>query len=161
MAQIPLLDLVVSVISDNRQALNAAKEVEAAYEKALKGGDTSGLQRSLEQLAKAATEANRRLDLLAGQAHATAQEMQSLAHDSNSSNVSGVIRNEPDDEDDDPRRNVEVAGRWGRSEAEQPRQQDEQNRNDKLDHAVKPEGNGFDKPKGERRDERQHEMDGG
>jgi len=52
MTQISLLDLVVSVISDNRQALNAAKEVEAACEKALKGGDTSGFQRSLEQLAR-------------------------------------------------------------------------------------------------------------
>lgn len=79
MAGIPLTELIVSVVGDNKQVLQMFKEVEAAKEKALSSGDDSGLRRELEQLAKTATEANRRLEPLAGQARATAKEMQTLS----------------------------------------------------------------------------------
>jgi ABC-type tungstate transport system permease subunit len=79
MAGIPLTELIVSVVGDNKQVLNMFREIEDAKKQALDTGDDSGLRRELEQLAKTATEANRRLDPLAGQARATAQEMQALS----------------------------------------------------------------------------------
>jgi hypothetical protein len=78
-SRIPLTELVVSVIAENRQVLDALREVEAAKERALKGEGNSGLQRELEQLGRTAGEANRKLDPLAGQARETAREMQSLS----------------------------------------------------------------------------------
>lgn len=50
MAGVPLTELIVSVVGENRQILNALKEVEAAKEKALATGDDSGLQREMKQL---------------------------------------------------------------------------------------------------------------
>lgn len=75
---IPLTDLVVSIIGENRQILQALKEVEVAKERALRGEGDSGLQRDLEQLARVATEASRKLVPLEAQARETARELQSL-----------------------------------------------------------------------------------
>lgn len=79
MAGIPLTELIVSVVGENRQILNALKEVEAAKEKALATGDNSGLQRELDKLASVAQQSSRSLEPLVRNTRSLTAEMRNLS----------------------------------------------------------------------------------
>lgn len=79
MSRIPLTELVISVIAENRQVLDALKEVEAAKERALKSGDSSGLQRELEKLASTVKGSSRALEPLVRNTESLVAEMRNLS----------------------------------------------------------------------------------
>ena len=79
MADLSLTNLIAAIVVDNKQAISALKEFEAAKTKALETGNKSGLQADFEKLAAVVKDTNRALEPLNQTTKLLAQQQQNLA----------------------------------------------------------------------------------